>query len=151
MENSKTMNFGGFSLPIHEGRTKFRPLTGIELDPVQQCLLDNLWTSQNHPAKRLSALNSLSIYFSKIQNKPLSKSFSFYVVAKGTKPGIYHDWIEVEPLVKNCPTPQFKGFYDFESASTYARRQIGTSYFISQIAIDYLDTLSKMQSIIFCY
>ena len=148
-ENTKTMNFGGFALPIYEGRNKFKPLIGIQLDPVQQCLLDNLWTSQNHPAKRLSALNSLSIYFSKIQNKPLSKSFSFYVVAKGTKPGIYHDWVEVEPLVKYFTLPQFKGFYDFESASTYARRQIGTSYFISQIAKDYLDTLSKMRSTIF--
>mgnify|MGYP003703384501 CR=1 FL=1 len=110
MENNKTMNFGGFSLPIHEGRNKFRPLTGIELNPVQQCLLDNHWNSHNHPAKRLSALNSLSIYFSKIQNKPLSKSFSLYVVAKGTKPGSYHDWIKVEPLVKNFPYLSLKDF-----------------------------------------
>lgn len=60
-----------------------------DLDDIQQCLLDNIWNTRGDGKKILNSLNALAFYFSKIENKPLSKNFSYYVILNGFKKGIF--------------------------------------------------------------
>ncbi|KAI9095316.1 hypothetical protein K1719_026350 [Acacia pycnantha] len=73
----------------------FKPLPHLPtLDESQQCLLDALWNASTAKQKH-TTLNALNFYFSKILEKPLSKNFSFYVLFRGERPGIYINYPEL--------------------------------------------------------
>lgn len=84
--NTPCMTFGQISLIQfkNDDPRKFRPLVKIN-DPLQQCLLDHLWNLKTIEQERRNKQrlgNCIAPYFSKIQQKPLSKNFFCYVVFK---------------------------------------------------------------------
>lgn len=79
--------FGSVLLNIcTDQNKKFKPYTGIEVNPQQQCLLDNLWHVQTLPnatSFKVQILNALSFYFSSLKNENKTfpdKMFSHYVI-----------------------------------------------------------------------
>lgn len=101
--DDKRINFRQINMPTFPKGTNlsFKPLFGSQIDESRQYLLDNIWNAKDDNRKILTALNTLTFYFTKIQSKPLSKNFSFYMVFKGFTPGIYHTWLEVLQLITN--------------------------------------------------
>ncbi|KAI9072046.1 hypothetical protein K1719_045985 [Acacia pycnantha] len=101
------MTFGSTVLvkyPLGHNKS-FKPLPHLPTpDESQQCLLDALWNASTARQKH-TALNALNYYVSKILEKPLSKNFSFYVLFRGDRPGIYINYPELVKAIGNSPAP----------------------------------------------
>lgn len=65
--DKKRINFGQISMPIFPKGTNlsFKPLFGSQIDESQQYLLDNIWNAKGDNRKILTALNTLTFYFTK--------------------------------------------------------------------------------------
>lgn len=100
-------------MPIFPKGTKlsFKPLPSSQINESHRCLLNNIWNAKGNSKKILAVLNALMFYFLKIQNKPLGRNFSLYVVFKGLRPGIYHIWPKVLPQIKYFYMPHWQGFF----------------------------------------
>ena len=107
----KKLSIGPFTIN-HSPGVPFQPLTQIKdkLTEPQQALLNNIWFYINDNKGFLISLNILSQYF--VENN----KFSYYVVYRGRKVGIYSTWQEIASYVEDFPSPIFKGFYYLEEA-----------------------------------
>ena len=78
----KTIEFGGYSLPLYPKGTsfKFRILNNLasSINEEQQCLLDALWNTCNDGKKFLDSINALTYYFSQLNNSVDNDKFSSF-------------------------------------------------------------------------
>ncbi|KAI9084690.1 hypothetical protein K1719_033334 [Acacia pycnantha] len=126
------MTFGSTVLVKYPpGHSKaFKPLPHLPTpDESQQCLLDALWNASTAKQKH-TALNALNFYFSKILEKPLSKNFSFYVLFRGERPGIYINYPELVKAIGNSSRPFWQGFYSFQEAWNQATASLPPPIFV---------------------
>lgn len=130
--------FGSLILSTYNDPSKkFKPYTGVEIDSQQQCLLDNLWHIQTLPnatAFKVQTLNALSFYFSDLKKENLgsrkfSQRFTHYVIFRGTKLGVFHDFNTVRKFI-NCPNPSWKGYYSYKEALDNAREVLSLNFYI---------------------
>ncbi|KAI9074933.1 hypothetical protein K1719_043096 [Acacia pycnantha] len=98
-------------------------------DESHQCLLDALWNASTAKQKH-TALNALNFYFSKILEKPLSQNFSFYVLFRGERPGIYINYPELVKAIGNSSRPFWQGFYSFQEAWNQATASLPPPIFV---------------------
>ena len=110
--NVKKLSIGPFTIN-HSPEVPFQPLNQVKdkLTEPQQALLNNIWFFRNDNKGFLNSLNVLSQYF--VENN----KFSYYVVYRGRKIGIYSTWQETAMYVEDFPNPSFKGFYSLEEAN----------------------------------
>ncbi|KAI9072014.1 hypothetical protein K1719_046021 [Acacia pycnantha] len=126
------MTFGSTVLvKLPPGHIKaFKPLPHLPTpDESQQCLLDALWNASTARQKH-TALSALKYYFSKILEKPLSKNFSFYVLFRGDRPGIYINYPELVKAIRNSPRPFWQGYYSFQEAWNQATTSLPPLIFV---------------------
>ncbi|KAI9070478.1 hypothetical protein K1719_047558 [Acacia pycnantha] len=126
------MTFGSTVLVKYPpGHSKaFKPLPHLPTpDESQQCILDALWNASTAKQKH-TALNALNFYFSKILEKPLSKNFSFYVLFRGERPGIYINYPELVKAIGNSSRPFWHGFYSFQEAWNQATASLPPPIFV---------------------
>ena len=62
-------------------------------------------------------------------NKKFSQKFSHYVIYRGTKLGVFHDFNTVRKFI-NCPNPLWKGYFSFKEALDNAREALNFNFFI---------------------
>jgi hypothetical protein len=78
----KKLEFGKISLPLYPKGTniKFRVLNNLasSINEEQQCLLDALWSTRNDRRKFLDSINTLTYYFSQLNNTVDSSKFSSF-------------------------------------------------------------------------
>ena len=103
--NSKKHSIGSFTLN-HSPGVPFQPLNQLKdrLSEPQQALLNNIWFYRNDNKGFLNSLNILSQYF--VENN----KFSYYVVYRGRKVGIYSTWQETASYVEDFSSPILKVF-----------------------------------------
>ncbi|KAK3193392.1 hypothetical protein Dsin_024702 [Dipteronia sinensis] len=114
--NTEKLSIGSYTINYSHG-VPFQPLKVLKdkLTKPQQALLNNIWFFRNDNKGFLNSLNILSQYF--VENN----KFSYYVVYKGRKVGIYSTWQETASYVEDFPNPIFKGFYSLEEANISLR------------------------------
>lgn len=114
------------------GNRKFKPFPGLNLDRSQQCLLDNLWHIQTigtATTLKVQCLNALSMYFSENNPKIHKKKFTHYVIFRGLKTGVFHNFNTVKNYIL-CDKPIFVGYHSFSEALEEARAHLGVNFFI---------------------
>ncbi|KAK3221750.1 hypothetical protein Dsin_008775 [Dipteronia sinensis] len=114
--NTEKLGIGSYTINYSPG-VPFQPLKVLKdkLTKPQQALLNNIWFFRNDNKGFLNSLNILNQYF--VENN----KFSYYVVYKGRKVGIYSTWQETASYVEDFPNPIFKGFYSLEEANISLR------------------------------
>ena len=145
------ITFGNYALSICFDETKkFIPIIGMSLTKEQHCLLDNLWHIQTFPQAstfKVQVLNALSFYFQQFQTQRNPeqnlKKFSHYIIFRGTKVGIFHNWTIVLKHIQ-CPSPYFKGFPSFQEAMDTAREHFGlTNFYIEPEEVKTFSEIAK--------
>lgn len=109
-----------------------------DLTEAQHTIIQNLWVNyvRKHMPKFIVSLNALCKYFGYANGyisdkKQKSKRYPFYVITKGSKPGIYTSWEEVQVLCsKYLGQTMFSGQESFTAAIQLADQAIGLNYYI---------------------
>ena len=111
----KTIEFGGYSLPLYPKGTsfKFRILNNLasSINEEQQCLLDALWNTCNDGKKFLDSINALTYYFSQLNNSVDNDKFSSFTGTSqdsSKSPTKITKILEMPPLGRETFTPLVK-------------------------------------------
>lgn len=87
------MRFGNqelqqYTRPEEQFHFEVRP----QLDPIQNCLIDNIWNILTVPSianYKITMINASASYFETTIQKPEGKKYSCYAVSTGSQAGVY--------------------------------------------------------------
>lgn len=108
------MKFGNLELQQYVRREEqFHFDSRIKLDPIQHCLINNIWNIPIAPGisnYKITIINALTNYFLTIVQKSKGKKYSCYAVLSGPQAGVYYNWEEVKATILGCEVHLIKDF-----------------------------------------
>lgn len=95
---------------------------------------------------KVQVLNALCFYFQQQKSKTNfvpQRKFSHYVIYRGTKLGVFHNFDTVRKYII-CEKPIFKGYYSFKEALNAARESLGLNFYIEPEEVkNYVDVIKQ--------
>ncbi|KAI9084213.1 hypothetical protein K1719_033884 [Acacia pycnantha] len=106
---------------MNKGKTSVKSEQGDSSEPTKEIMTFGSTVLVKYPLRHSKAFKPLPhlptpMNHGNILEKPLSKNFSFYVLFRGERPGIYINYPELVKAIGNSSRPFWQGFYSFQEA-----------------------------------